>query len=309
MTVREVPFEQAVYGSFPFWDRGYAVLAQSPGCRPEWLSALREACQRLGERPAGAAEAGGLFAMPIRDGTWMVVGVAPQGLDDRGRPGAVAFHALFLTPRAYRRAGSSPFGLARALRADWTAETRELPAGACAVEIPGPAETSGDDRAARIASCLAEGRRVAILAPGPIDALAGPVWAALPERVRRRASVATWAFGNANRFDLVALPRLAGVELDPSYVTIDLDGPEGWAAPDPQGLRRSGGSGRMRLAPPLIGAAMVAVGIGLGLSWHRGERATSSIPARSGGSNARPIGPTIGGIGIGMGPTPTSDGG
>ena len=36
-TVR-VRFEQAVYGSFPFWDRGYALLAHSPGCRPEWLA-------------------------------------------------------------------------------------------------------------------------------------------------------------------------------------------------------------------------------------------------------------------------------
>ena len=33
-TVR-VRFEQAVYGSFAFWDRGYALLAHSPGCRPE----------------------------------------------------------------------------------------------------------------------------------------------------------------------------------------------------------------------------------------------------------------------------------
>ena len=50
----------------------------------------------------------------------------------------------------------------------------------------------------------------------PIDALAREVWQALPFRVRLRASVATWAFDNANRFDLVALSKLAGVAREPS---------------------------------------------------------------------------------------------
>ena len=47
-----IRYEQAVYGSFPFWDKGYAILARSPGCRDEWLADLKAACQRYGERPA-----------------------------------------------------------------------------------------------------------------------------------------------------------------------------------------------------------------------------------------------------------------
>ena len=47
----------------------------------------------------------------------------------------------------------------------------------------------------------------------PIDSLARQVWRVLPRRIRRRASVATWAFDNANHFDLVALPKLAGADL------------------------------------------------------------------------------------------------
>ena len=39
--------EQAVYGSFPFWRRGYGVLARSAGCRAEWLAELRIVCQRI----------------------------------------------------------------------------------------------------------------------------------------------------------------------------------------------------------------------------------------------------------------------
>ncbi len=85
-TTVEVRYEQAVYGSFPFWNRGYGVLARSAGCRPDWVAALKAACQRYGERPAGIADADALFAMRIDRGPWMIVGVFPQGCDDAGRP-------------------------------------------------------------------------------------------------------------------------------------------------------------------------------------------------------------------------------
>ena len=212
-----VRFEQAVYGSFPFWDKGYAILAQSPGCRPEWLTDLKAACQRHGERPAGAIGAGGLFAIRLPSGPWAIVGVGSPGADDRGRPDALAFHALLLTPRMYRKAGASPFGLVGALRRDWgPADARTLPASTWMVDLD--RSTPTDPSAPRIAEAIARGRRVALEADGPIDPLAEAVWAALPERTRRRASVATWAFGNGNRFDLAALPRLEGVTLDDSYV-------------------------------------------------------------------------------------------
>lgn len=214
-----VHFEQAVYGSFAFRDAGYAMLAQSPGCRNEWLADFRAACQKLGERPAGVADAPGLFAVRLASGPWAVVGMSPQGCDDRGRPGALAFHALLISPGEYRRAGSDPFALAGALRSDWTAEVTALPSGAWTV---GGAEVASDSpvdpRAATIAAALAKGRRVIVESPGPIDDLARQIWRSLPPRVRRRATVATWAFANGPRFDLVAVPRLAGVAVDDSYV-------------------------------------------------------------------------------------------
>ena len=73
-----IRYEQAVYGSFPFWDRGYAVLAKSAGCRSEWLDALRLAGQRYGEPPTGVAEHPGLFVLALRHGIWMVVGAFPD---------------------------------------------------------------------------------------------------------------------------------------------------------------------------------------------------------------------------------------
>jgi hypothetical protein len=255
-----VRFEQAVYGSFPFWDRGYAVLAQSPGCRPEWLEGLRAACQRLGERPRDAAGAGGLFALRLGDGTRMIVGMADLGADDRGRPGALAFHALFLKARDDRRAGYDPFALAGALRRDWGPQARSLPAGTWPVAADEARSGPGDERAGPIASALARGRRVALEAAGPIDALARDVWRTLPARVRRRATVATWAFANGNRFDLLAVPRLAAIELDASYVDpAALDTGKG---PGP-GPRRWG-----RLA--LAGGSLALLAGALGLALGRG---------------------------------------
>jgi hypothetical protein len=58
---------------------------------------------------------------------------------------------------------------------------------------------------------------VIVESPHSIDALARQVWDALPGRTRARASVATWAFGNDNKFDLLGVPRLAGVAIDGSY--------------------------------------------------------------------------------------------
>jgi len=268
MATATVRYEQAVYGSFPFWDRGYAVLAQSPGCRPEWLAALRAACQRFGERPGDTAEAPALFAMRLEGGgPWAIVGVSGQGADDRGRPGALAFHALFLRPRDYRRIDGFPFALAGALRSDWSADVRTLPTAEWAIEGFEDPTRPPDDRAVRIAAAIARGRRVAIQADAPADALARDVWRALPPRARRRATLATWAFANGNRFDLVALPRLAGIALDASYID-----PEALpSGPEPEHPRR-----RRRLVVGGIAAALLGGALG--------------VATRSGG---RPVAPVV----------------
>lgn len=218
-------FDQAVYGSFAFWNRGYGALARSAGCRPEWLAALKSACQRYGEPPAAIAGADGLFAMRIDRGPWMVVGVSPQGCDDAGRPGALAFHALFIDRWTYWRVGADPFAFAGIFRRDWSRADVDatLPQGRSVLRrtslrrAVNPALPAVEqERISAIVAAISSGRRVAVQSDGPIDALACEVWRALPMRVRLRASVATWAFDNANRFDLVALPKLAGVAREPS---------------------------------------------------------------------------------------------
>ncbi len=226
----KVRFEQAVYGSFPFWHRGYAVLAHSESCRPEWLAELRTVCQRCGESPAGLIPADSLFALRLKCGPWMIVGAYPQGRDDQDRPGALAFHALFVGRYAYQWMGANPFALDWALRGDWSAADRDrtLPVvtwTAGGIETPSPCTRASDDdpRLVPIVSALAQGRRVVVQSSEPIDGLARSVWSALPRSVRRRATVATWAFDNANHFDLVGMPKLAGVALNASDLILALE--------------------------------------------------------------------------------------
>jgi hypothetical protein len=228
----KVRFEQAVYGSFSFWNRGYSVLARSAGCRPEWLAELRSVCQRYGEPPAGAAEVDSLFALRLQSGPWMIVGVHPQGHDDQGRPGARAFHALFVGRWVYGWTGADPFAMAGAFQREWGPADQEriLPEGCWTIRASYPltsasrlATDDADQRVAPIVAALTRRRRVAVQSSEPIDGLARGVWQALPRRVRCRVSVATWAFDNANHFDLVALPKLAGVELGHSDLILSLE--------------------------------------------------------------------------------------
>ena len=265
----DILVEQLVYGSFPFWERGYDVLARSAGCRADWVAEVLACCRKFGEAPSGVTPASALFSMRLASGPRAIVGVEPLGLDDRGRPGALAFHALLVDPSDYRKAGSNPFAFLGALRRDWSSLSTLTPTFWTVEVSKESAPPTIDSRGRRIIDGLARGRRVAIESPSPIDLLARSVWLNLPESVRRRASVATWAFGNANRFDLVALPRLAGVELDRSYLdpaSIDLEAEPKPAPPLPYYYRRE----------VLVAASLAGV-VGTGLAWRGWEARRRSI--------------------------------
>ncbi len=230
-----VHYEQAVYGSFPFWSRGYAVLSRSTGCRAEWLNALKLAGQRFGERPTGVAEQACLFALCLPGGPWMIVGVLPQGDDDQGRPGALAFHGLFVSRWTYRWSGASPFPFVSAFRGDWNKADQDRPLPPGRLQLPGrQAPTIGEEdrRVGTIVEAIEQRKRVVLTSTHPIDALASAVWRKLSGRTRRRASVATWAFSLANGFDLVAVPRLAGTIPDPSVIVLEADASDvqGWSS-------------------------------------------------------------------------------
>jgi hypothetical protein len=228
MQFPNVRLEQAVYGSFPFWNRGYAVLARSAGCCPEWLVALQAASQRYGERPAGAMQADGLFVLRLKCGTWMIVGVSGQGCDDRARPGALAFHALFVGAWTYWWSGGNPFSYGRELRRTWSSIDMGTTLASYGRISRAPRVFEADVSSSPVekaqvletVTALARGRRVIVHSPEPIDDLAQDVWHMLPRHIRCRASLATWAYDNANEFDLVALPKLAGVNFDSSSLIL-----------------------------------------------------------------------------------------
>jgi hypothetical protein len=268
--------EQLVYGTFPFWDRGYDVLARSSGLRDEWASEVIAACRRFGEAPSGVRPEPALFALRLPSGPWAIVGVGSPGLDDRGRPGALAFHALIVRDRDYRRIGSDPFAFAGALRREWSVGA-SLGALAWRSERRSGPTTSTDPRINRAVEALSRGRKVAVESPAPIDEFARSVWLGLPDSVRGQLSVATWAFGVENRFDLVALPRLAAVELDPSYL-VDLTSD----IPEP--------ASRPNRLPIYYQAALVSVvAIGAGLAWREWNHPRPPDPPTSPASTAPEI--------------------
>ncbi len=246
---RSVRYEQAVYGSFPFWNRGYGVLTRSAGCRVEWLNALKMAGQRFGERPTGVVECAALFALSLQGGHWMIVGVFPQGNDDQGRPGALAFHGLFVSRWSYRWSGANPFRFTAAFRGDWsqTDQDRLLPPGRLLLRRQQSVVAGDIDRRVEtIVAAIRRGQKAVLISAQPIDSLASAVWLKLPGRTRRRASVATWAFGLANCFDLVAVPKLAGMTSDPTLLVIEADADiaQGWSSSRDSGHAGDGATGR-----------------------------------------------------------------
>ena len=133
-------------------------------------------------------------------------------------PARLAFHALFVGRWVYRWTGADPFAMAGALQREWSPADQEriLPEGCWPIPqfdrrvlaLKPHGRATGPDRGG--ADPEAPGRRAVHRA----DRWAGARrLARTAVRVRRRVSVATWAFDNANHFDLVALPKLAGVAL------------------------------------------------------------------------------------------------
>jgi hypothetical protein len=156
----------------------------------------------------------------------MIVQADSLGCDDQGRPGATAFHALFVGSWSYRRAGADPLAFAPAFRSDWTLDDhqRPLPPGSFR-PAAGRKDPSAkpDPRVGPILAALVGGRRAIVQSAEPAEALVRSVWSRLPGRTRRRTSVATWAFGDANRFDFLASPRIAGLALDGSELVLPID--------------------------------------------------------------------------------------
>jgi hypothetical protein len=231
-----VIIEQALYGSQDAG--GYRFLARSPGFGDDWLAEAERLCVGFGDRPAGVACPGAVFAQPFGPPHVAVVQVADQGLDDQGRPGALAFRVLVLPRRLYADLGGDPFWLAEQCPPPWQVRG-ELPALAWTAG-PAPyravaglqeALKKSDHHSATLlggAQVLLDGGRLVFERPAPALELLRDLWAMLPTASRAGLWPASFAFGNAHAFHALVVPRAAG-EGYAHYVTENAAGdyPEG----------------------------------------------------------------------------------
>ena len=293
----DILLEQLVYGSFPFWDRGYDVLARSPGCRADWVADVLSACRKFGEAPTGVTPCPALFAAPARErplghrGRRAARGRRPGSPRGPGVPRA-CWSRLATTARPARTPSRSPRPCAATGRAG--PHLRRSLDGRNA-----PFEPSDRPSNPRIAQALAAGRKVELKSLEPIDALAREVWSSLPESTRRRSSVSTWAFGNANEFSLVALARAPGVEFDDP--DLDLALPRKWGLA-PGVLARCLSPFPRRLGPrhlPYYYGVLAAVGlaviVAVTLTWRARPDSPRSTTAPSTNPDLpdSPVGPEV----------------
>jgi hypothetical protein len=229
-----VVIEQAIYGSHG--PGGYQFLARSPGFRDEWLAEAERLCTGFGERPAGVACPGCVFAYPLAGRHVAVVQAADQGTDDAGRPGALGFRLLLLPRRLYEDLGGDPFAIADQFPPPWPArgelpalewtagppEPRTLEATSRVLDVPYSATLLGSVQA------LLDGGRVAFERSAPDDHLLRSLWALLPTSSRMALWPASFAFSNHHGFDVVVVPRANGPDFA-HYLTEDRAGdyPEG----------------------------------------------------------------------------------
>jgi hypothetical protein len=228
----DIVIEQALYGSQG--PGGYQFLARSPGFRDDWLPEAERLCAGFGDRAAGVACPEALFAKPFGRGQVAVVQVADQGADAAGRPGALGFRLLVLSRADYAALTGDPFAIADRFPPPWRERDRldtltwtagppprrtvedvrhvlQRPGGDLLPGKPDDPEChkGGSQVLLGGAQVLVDGGRLVFERPAPDTALLRDLWALLPNSTRSQAWPASFAFGNALRFDAVVVPQAA----------------------------------------------------------------------------------------------------
>ncbi|MCY2933044.1 MAG: hypothetical protein NT172_02660 [Planctomycetota bacterium] len=201
-----IHYQQAIYGAFPFWDKGYAILARSEGCRDEWVSDFTHICQSLGQPPSEASPAFDqlIMAKKLPSGPWLVAMGFAQGCDDRGRPGAWAFHGIFLTGHDYRKASLFQWKdfFLREFQSGMTLSAGQISVSDLRLAKADESQLVDDSLLQR----LHQGRKVRFLTEDPEELKwLEAIWNQSSAKVRARRSITTWAFRPDADFDLAAI--------------------------------------------------------------------------------------------------------
>jgi len=197
-------------------DGNHRLLARSPGFLDEWQTEAERLCAGFGERPAGVACPGCVFARPFGKSHVALVRAADQGQDAQGRPGPLGFHVVVLPADLYGYLGGDPFYLAERIPSPWSArdaltpitcpepppERRTVAEVRKVLDVPNSATLLGGTQA------LLDGGKVVFERSAPDEALLRSLWTLLPTSTRKELWPASFAFGNALGFNVLVMPRL-----------------------------------------------------------------------------------------------------
>jgi hypothetical protein len=247
-----IQLEQAVYHRS---DTGPALLrGKSPGFSEDWCGEAAQIAVDFGARPAGVSCPLTVFALPLGSRHVAVVRVAERA----GHAAQLAFHFLTVERRVYEHSLGDPFQLSEHVPPLWEADAALPP-----LTLPGPLPTptvaqvrevlrrvkasalrEGEDPDTPSlertvansespallggAQVLVDGGRLVFRRPqGDLRLIAG-LWSLLPVGTRARRWPASFAFGNALGFDVLAVARVDADEYE-GYLTEDqaADYPQG----------------------------------------------------------------------------------
>jgi hypothetical protein len=226
-----ISIEQAVYRR----DDGAAphLIGYSPGFADAWLPLAEALVVGFGDRPAGVACGGAVFARPLGRDRVAVVQVADQG------PAALGFRVLAVPRQEYTQLLGDPFAVADRFPPAWNEAPPLLALTMPAEPLPprtvedvqnvlqrvkAHALREGEDPQAAAVTVdnaespallggvqvLVDGGRVVFERPAPDTGLMRGLWTLLPTRSRGELWPASFAFGNALGFDALIVPRAEG---------------------------------------------------------------------------------------------------
>jgi hypothetical protein len=208
----EIRIEQALFGGTRPAD--YRLLGRSAGFEEAWVAIASELLAGFGTRPAGVACPGALFAQPFGKQHAAVVQVADLSNDELGRPAHLGFRVLVLSRRAFADWITDPFLVSDRFPPPWQARG-DLPALSWPLEPMPPRSVSATQAVLRRpdspvllggVQSLVDGARLIFERRAPDDNLLRSLWALLPTSTRGHLWPATFAFGNALRFDALVVP-------------------------------------------------------------------------------------------------------
>jgi hypothetical protein len=229
-----IAIEQAIYGNPE--PGGFRFLARSAGVADDWLPLAEKLCAGFGDRPAGVACPGCVFAQPFGTACVVVVQVADLGTDDAQRPGAIGFRLMFVPKEVYESLTGDPFLIADTFPPPWD-QRGSLPVLAWP-GLPVPRRTvaqvqqvlKNGDSATLLGGvqALIDSGRLLFERRAPDTELVRRLWLLLPISTRCHLWPASFAFANTLHFDVVVLPR-AEIEGFSNYLREEQAGdyPEG----------------------------------------------------------------------------------